>query len=239
MADFDLIVRNARIVTAERQTGGRGRRGRPWISEAGNLYASLLLIDPAPLARLASLPLAVAVAVHDAVRQVLPADAAPLEIKWPNDLLMHDKKVGGILCELLQVLEAAEAAQVGITDQSAAAGPQVVGVEQLLHPAALGPAHEVVAPIARQERDGFLEHDRVRPGQHREGALRVHRQARGRPAGPDEPPVTVDETIVRGETPEERAANVQKLIVLGVIAPEPEPEDEPEDDVVVLVKQVH
>ena len=42
-----------------------------------------------------------------------------------------------------------------------------------------------------------------------------------RPAGPDEPPVTVDETIVRGETPEERAANVQKLIALGVIAPEP------------------
>ena len=45
-----------------------------------------------------------------------------------------------------------------------------------------------------------------------------------RPAGPDEPPVTVDETIVRGDTPEERAANVQKLIALGVIAPEPEPE---------------
>ena len=44
-----------------------------------------------------------------------------------------------------------------------------------------------------------------------------------RPAGPDEPPVTVDETIVRGETAEERAANVQKLIALGVIAPEPEP----------------
>ncbi len=44
-----------------------------------------------------------------------------------------------------------------------------------------------------------------------------------RPAGPDEPPVTVDETIVRGDTPEERAANVQKLIALGVIAPEPEP----------------
>ncbi len=48
-----------------------------------------------------------------------------------------------------------------------------------------------------------------------------------RPAGPDEPPVTVDETIVRGDTPEERAANVQKLIALGVIAPEPEPEPEP------------
>ena len=45
-------------VTAARQTGGRGRRGRPWSSEAGNLYASLLLIDPAPVARLGSLPLA-------------------------------------------------------------------------------------------------------------------------------------------------------------------------------------
>ena len=44
-----------------------------------------------------------------------------------------------------------------------------------------------------------------------------------RPAGPDEPPVLIDETIVRGETAEERAANVEKLIALGVIAPEPEP----------------
>lgn len=44
-----------------------------------------------------------------------------------------------------------------------------------------------------------------------------------RPAGPDEAPVLVDETIVRGETPEERAANVEKLIALGVIAPAPEP----------------
>ena len=54
---------------------------------------------------------------------------------------------------------------------------------------------------------------------------RLGRVRRGqiRPAGPDEPPVTVDETIVRGETPEERAANVQKLIALGVIAPAHEP----------------
>ena len=106
-------------------------------------------------------------------------------------------RVSGILCELLQVLEAAEAAQVGITDQSAAAGPQVVGVEQLLHPVALGPAHEVVAPIVRQERDGFLENDRVRPGQHREGALRVHRQARSRPAGPDEVQRVVELEVVQ------------------------------------------
>ncbi|WP_037153551.1 biotin--[acetyl-CoA-carboxylase] ligase [Rhizobium freirei] len=86
-------------VTAERQTGGRGRRGRPWVSEPGNLYASLLLIDPAPMDRLGSLPLAVAVAVHQAVRAVLPLAAEPAEIKWPNDILIGRKKTCGILIE--------------------------------------------------------------------------------------------------------------------------------------------
>jgi BirA family biotin operon repressor/biotin-[acetyl-CoA-carboxylase] ligase len=86
-------------VTAGRQTGGRGRRGRPWISEPGNLYASLLLIDPAPLERLGSLPLAVAVAVHQAVREVLPPASAEVEVKWPNDILIGRKKTCGILIE--------------------------------------------------------------------------------------------------------------------------------------------
>lgn len=101
-------------ITAERQTGGRGRRGRPWVSEAGNLYASLLLIDPAPVASLASLPLAVAVAVHDAVRQVLPAGSAPLEIKWPNDLLIGRRKVSGILLEGEKLKDGRQALVIGI-----------------------------------------------------------------------------------------------------------------------------
>lgn len=86
-------------VTASRQTGGRGRRGRSWVSEPGNLYASLLLIDPAPMDRLGSLPLAVAVAVHQAVRAVLPLRPEPVEIKWPNDILIGRKKTCGILIE--------------------------------------------------------------------------------------------------------------------------------------------
>lgn len=86
-------------VTAEKQTGGRGRRGRPWVSERGNLYASLLLIDPAPMERLASLPLAIAVAVHQAIRRVLPPGAEALEVKWPNDILIGRKKTCGILVE--------------------------------------------------------------------------------------------------------------------------------------------
>lgn len=86
-------------VTADRQTGGRGRRGRPWVSEPGNLYASLLLINPAPWAAMASLPLAVTVAVYDAVAAVLPGDHDNFRIKWPNDLLISGGKTAGILIE--------------------------------------------------------------------------------------------------------------------------------------------
>lgn len=85
-------------ITARRQTGGRARRGRSWVSEPGNLYASLLLIDPAPFDRLASLPLAVSLAVYDAVRRELPADV-DVRIKWPNDVLVEGCKVSGILLE--------------------------------------------------------------------------------------------------------------------------------------------
>lgn len=101
-------------VTAERQTGGRGRRGRPWISERGNLYASLLLIDPAPMERLASLPLAIAVAVHQAVRNVLPPGAEPLEVKWPNDILIGRKKTCGILVEGERLADGHHAVVIGI-----------------------------------------------------------------------------------------------------------------------------
>jgi len=86
-------------ITATRQTGGRGRRGRVWVSEPGNLYASLLLIDPAAWEAMASLPLAVTIAVHDAISTVLLTDAGELRIKWPNDLLLDGRKTAGILIE--------------------------------------------------------------------------------------------------------------------------------------------
>lgn len=86
-------------ITATRQTGGRGRRGRAWFSEPGNLYASLLLIDPAPVERLHSLPLAAALAVYRAIRRVMPPGAPEVTIKWPNDILVDGRKTCGILLE--------------------------------------------------------------------------------------------------------------------------------------------
>lgn len=101
-------------LTAESQTGGRGRRGRAWVSEPGNLYASLLLVDAAPMEHISSLPLAVALAVHDAIRAVLPSDAPPLEIKWPNDILIGRAKTCGILLEGEAMPDGRHAIAIGI-----------------------------------------------------------------------------------------------------------------------------
>ncbi|MGI9355989.1 MAG: biotin--[acetyl-CoA-carboxylase] ligase [Rhizobiaceae bacterium] len=86
-------------ITADRQTSGRGRRGRTWESPTGNLHASLLLVDPAPLQQLATLPLLAAVALHDALIELVPHLADNIAIKWPNDLLHDGAKISGILLE--------------------------------------------------------------------------------------------------------------------------------------------
>ena len=80
---------------AERQTGGKGRRGRAWLSPPGNLYASTLIRlrpgdPPAP-----TLALVAAVALHEAVCPHAPN----VRIKWPNDLLVDGAKLAGILLE--------------------------------------------------------------------------------------------------------------------------------------------
>jgi len=85
-------------IVAARQTAGRGRRGNSWVSERGNLYASLLLTEIAPTQQMAQLAFVVALAVHDAVAEVLPP-GAPLAVKWPNDVLLDGKKFAGILIE--------------------------------------------------------------------------------------------------------------------------------------------
>lgn len=86
-------------VTAEGQNAGRGRRGRSWISEKGNLFATLLLTDPAPAEHWPELSFVAALAVHDAVAELAPAVKSQLAIKWPNDLLLAGKKFAGLLIE--------------------------------------------------------------------------------------------------------------------------------------------
>jgi BirA family transcriptional regulator, biotin operon repressor / biotin---[acetyl-CoA-carboxylase] ligase len=86
-------------VTAGRQSAGRGRRGRTWTSEPGNLFASLLLTEPAPPEHWAELSLVAALAIHDAIADLAPGARSRLAIKWPNDLLLDGAKFAGILAE--------------------------------------------------------------------------------------------------------------------------------------------
>jgi BirA family biotin operon repressor/biotin-[acetyl-CoA-carboxylase] ligase len=87
-------------IVAELQTAGRGRRGRVWVSEAGNLQASLLLTDIAPVAATPEICFVAALALHDAVLDCCAGLApARLALKWPNDLLLDGKKLAGILVE--------------------------------------------------------------------------------------------------------------------------------------------
>ncbi|MDJ0929695.1 biotin--[acetyl-CoA-carboxylase] ligase [Breoghania sp.] len=85
-------------ITADRQTAGRGRREHTWVSEKGNLYASLLLADPCEPERLGDLPMVCCVALADAV-EALTGRIGLVSIKWPNDLLVEGAKISGILLE--------------------------------------------------------------------------------------------------------------------------------------------
>ena len=86
-------------ITARRQSAGRGRRGSAWVSEPGNLYASLLLTAPSPPAAAPQLSFVAALALHDAVLTCAPGLAPRLKVKWPNDLMLDGAKLAGILIE--------------------------------------------------------------------------------------------------------------------------------------------
>jgi len=87
------------VVVAERQTAGRGRRGRQWVSPfAENIYYSLLLRIDGGMRQLEGLSLVVGLAVLQALRELGIAGAG---LKWPNDVLVDNKKIAGILLELV------------------------------------------------------------------------------------------------------------------------------------------
>src|SRR5262249_51000385 len=86
-------------ITARRQTAGRGRRGNRFVSPPGNLYATLLLTNPSPPPRAAELSLVAALAVHDAIVELVAALGPRLKVKWPNDLVCDGAKLCGILTE--------------------------------------------------------------------------------------------------------------------------------------------
>ena len=87
------------VILAEQQSAGRGRRGRKWISPfAENIYYSLVLRIDGGMRQLEGLSLIVGLAVLSSLREFGSCDAG---LKWPNDVLVGNKKIAGILLELV------------------------------------------------------------------------------------------------------------------------------------------
>ena len=101
-------------IVADRQTSGRGRRGRVWVSESGNLHATALLIDPCPARHLGELPFVAVTAAHRAVAAHVARGESRVKIKWPNDLMVDGRKVAGILLESTRLADGRTAVAVGI-----------------------------------------------------------------------------------------------------------------------------
>jgi BirA family transcriptional regulator, biotin operon repressor / biotin---[acetyl-CoA-carboxylase] ligase len=83
-------------VSARVQTAGRGRQGRVWKSIEGNLYLSIIVQVPEK-SLWSWIPLTTAIGVVRFVKDSFPS--LDLQVKWPNDLILNQKKLGGILCE--------------------------------------------------------------------------------------------------------------------------------------------
>lgn len=115
----DLVWREAQngaeeglVIIAEQQSAGRGRQGRQWQSNARHgLYSSLLLRPHWPLSQITRLTIVSSLAVAEAVEKLCGKE---IRIKWPNDVFLRGKKLGGILSEVQADPEAIRFAVVGI-----------------------------------------------------------------------------------------------------------------------------
>ncbi|MBP7710067.1 MAG: biotin--[acetyl-CoA-carboxylase] ligase [Rickettsiales bacterium] len=84
------------IILADKQTNGRGRQSRVWSSPAGNLYFSLVLCPKISAVKVSQISFVAIVAMQAVVARMT---TSKVEVKWPNDLLINEKKVSGLLLE--------------------------------------------------------------------------------------------------------------------------------------------
>jgi BirA family biotin operon repressor/biotin-[acetyl-CoA-carboxylase] ligase len=119
--------RHARVVLAERQTAGKGRRGRQWQSPGGNIYMSLGWRFDEPAISLGALGLVTAVSV---CRALARTGLVGHGIKWPNDIQVSGGKLGGILVELSSRVRSGCDAVIGIGINVGADDPGAGRIDQ-------------------------------------------------------------------------------------------------------------
>ncbi|PZO55489.1 MAG: biotin--[acetyl-CoA-carboxylase] ligase [Alphaproteobacteria bacterium] len=153
-------------LVAKRQTAGRGRRGRAWISKDGNLLATYLFATQKPPGEIALLGFAAGVAIAEATDEIIGAGSALL--KWPNDVLIDGAKAAGILLDSGSLagggLWAALAFGVNLADAPEGIDQRTTSLRAVLPPDAETPAplaflarvqRGLVAWSARLDAEGF------------------------------------------------------------------------------------
>jgi BirA family biotin operon repressor/biotin-[acetyl-CoA-carboxylase] ligase len=95
------------VLVADCQTSGRGRHARGWASPEGGLYVSILLKPPETDSPITLIPLTIGLALHTALLRLAKAKSINLKLhlKWPNDVMVSEGKLAGILCESSLVKE--------------------------------------------------------------------------------------------------------------------------------------
>jgi len=88
---------NGTVVISEKQTRGRGRLGRKWLSPTGGIWMSIILHPKFDIAMTTLFPIAASVALSDAIEKMIGKKS---EVKWPNDVTIKGKKVAGMLIDV-------------------------------------------------------------------------------------------------------------------------------------------
>ena len=104
------------LAVADRQTAGRGRRGRSWESPAGSsIYMSILLRPEITPDKASMLTLVMALSVAEGIGQGMAQSECPaLQIKWPNDIIINGKKLAGILTEMSSQIDYINHVTIGV-----------------------------------------------------------------------------------------------------------------------------
>jgi len=111
-------------VLAIRQTAGRGRTGKSWVSDAGGLWMSMVIPADGPRSRWEPLPLVMGWTLLGVLRQL---GVKELRLRWPNDVMVGNRKLAGLLVERFNDATAVIGLGINITNQPEQSSPELVG----------------------------------------------------------------------------------------------------------------
>jgi BirA family biotin operon repressor/biotin-[acetyl-CoA-carboxylase] ligase len=165
-AETDPEQLHGMVIIAEEQTGGVGRLGRAWVSPAGGIWLTIILKPKIPLDHLFMITMAGSVAIARAIRKEYGIAAL---IKWPNDIFIGDKKVGGLLLELAAEADTVHYALLGIgIDANISLDELSPPLKDILTSLEAEVGHEVdrVALLARVLREFELRYQQLEDGEY-------------------------------------------------------------------------